>query len=66
MPYADKTRQRAAVAKASAALRVRREAERKRLLALARALAAADPPISAEAARDAARQALGVSQTTGE
>lgn len=64
MPYSplSRDRERARNRRAQA----QRRAMLEKTLTLARTLAAADPPIPAEAARDAARQALGVSQTTGE
>lgn len=58
MPYADKLKQREAVKAASTAFRARQKAEHARLLDLARRLAAAEPPLDAAAARDAARAAL--------
>lgn len=58
MPYADPIRRKAAVAKAAAAWRARRLAEREILFAFVRTLAEADPPVPD--AQDAARRVLRV------
>ena len=61
MPYADKTRRAEVTAAAYKRWRLRAKA----CIALARRLAAADPPLDAAAARDAARKALTQEQADG-